>query len=375
MLIKTALLNFRRYNVVLAQLIVPVGLIGVFVTIAKVSVPKNVLPLLPMTLEPYRDVKPVIIISDNTLKTDRIARTVVEKFKEMVNETGGELMEVMDLPRYIEALPVNSMLGFNRRHLFGLRAEKGKLTAMFNNEYYHTMPLSLNYLFNAYAKSLNFRYGISVTNYPLPLSAVSKFDLMGPTKNMGMWLIMALGFAIAFMSSFYITLVVKERVTRFKLLQLVSGVNLWIYWLTTFFFDYFTYAAIVCTMLTTLFLYDEEGFNTFDEIARMGMLFAVFIWAVLPWIYCLSTIFESPTAGFVWVFQIALFFDTALHLMLFALRDPTFYLPEQADLLTKICYIVPFFAIMNGLYNMNNLNQYIPVSGKSVLYICTLICI
>lgn len=361
MFIKKTLLNFRRYNVLLAQLIVPTAMIGIFVTIARSAVPLMELPVLPMTLEPYRAVDPVIILSDNTLKTDTVFRSIAQQFRKLVNESGADLMEVMDVPKYIESLPVNSMLGFNRRHIFGMRVDGEKLVAMFNNEYYHTMPLSLNFVYNAYAKALNWRFDISITSHPLPLSAVSRFDLMGSWANMGFWLVSALGFAMTFMSSFYITLVVKERVTRFKLMQLVSGVNLWIYWLTTFLFDYATFAFIVVTMLATMFLYDEEGFNTVAEIWRMGMLFACFIWAVLPWIYCMSMMFESPTTGFLFVFQLALYFGNTLHYILLALKNPSFNMPEKADFLTKLCYIVPFFTVMNGLNNINNLNQFIPV--------------
>lgn len=361
MFIKKTLLNFRRHTVLLCQLIVPPILLAIFVLIARTAVPKSVLPALPMTLDPYRKVNPVIVLSDNTMKTHRVFRNIGYQFKLLVNKSRAELMEVLDMPRYIESLPINSMIGFNKRHIFGLRVTGEKLIAMFNNEYYHTMPLSLNFLYNAYTKSLNWRFSISITSHPLPLSAVSKFDLMASYANMGFWVVLAMGFAMGFMSAFYITLVVKERVTRFKLLQLVSGVNLWIYWFTTFLFDYATFAFNVTTMLGTLFLYNEDGFNTLPEVMRMAMLFACFIWAILPWIYCLSLMFDSPTTGFLCVFQLAMFFGNSLHFLMNALRSPSLNMPEKADFLMKLCYIVPFFTIINGLSNINNLNQFIPV--------------
>lgn len=323
-----------------------------------------------MTLEPYEadGTKPVVVISDNTLKSDKMYRSIVKHFKKMVNESGAELMEVFDMPKYIEALPVNSMLTFNRRNIFGLRVDGDKLVALFNNEFYHSMPLSLNFLFNAYAKAVDPETQIVLTSYPLPMSSVSTFDLLGSYKNTGFFLILAVGFATAFMSSFYITLVVKERVTRFKLLQLMSGVNLFIYWITSFIFDYFTFALMVFVMVTTLFLHDQEGFNTVSEMMRLVLLYAAFIWAVLPWIYCLSMFFNSPTTGFLFVFQLALYFGNTMYFILLALRSPSFAMPEKADMLTKICYIVPFFALMNGLNNVNSLNYYIPVSHCGSFY-------
>lgn len=363
MFMKKTLLNFRRYNVLIAQVLVPVFLIGLFVVIAKGAVPIMQLPELPMSLEVYKD--PVVILSDNTLKTDTLYRNIAAQFRKLINSSNADLMEVMDLSKYIETLPINSMQGFNKRHVFGLRVDGDKLVAMFNNEYYHTLPLSLNYLFNAYAKALNFRYSIHIDFFPLPMSTVSKFDLMSSMgSNMGFWLITALGFAITFMSSFYITLCVKERVSRFKLLQLVSGVNLWIYWLTTFLFDYLTFACIVGIMLGSMFLYDEDGFNTLSEVLRMAMLFACFIFAVLPWIYCMSMLFDSPTTGFLFVFQFAMYFGNTVHYLLMALRNPSMDMPAKADLIARICHIVPFFAIINGLNNMNQLNQFLPVSGE-----------
>lgn len=315
-----------------------------------------------------------MIISDNTLKTDVLYRSIADEFKKLVNESGAELLEVFDLPKYIEALPVNSMLNFNLRNVFGIRVDGERLVALFNNEFYHSMPLSLNYLFNAYAKALNPESEIVLTTYPLPMSSVSTFDLLGSYKNTGFFLILALGFATAFMSSFYITLVVKERVTRFKLLQLMSGVNLFIYWITSFLFDYFTFALMVFVMVTTLFLHDNEGFNEISEMLRLVLLYAAFIWAVLPWIYCLSTFFDSPTTGFLFVFQLALYFGNTMYFVLLALRSPSFDMPEKAEMLTKLCYIVPFFAIMNGLNNVNSLNYFIPVSHCVSFYQAHALC-
>ena len=364
MFIKKTLLNFRRYNVVVAQILVPTALIALFVSIARTSVPNNTLPALPIDLEPYKHLNPVVILSDLTLEKDKLGRRVAMQFRKLINGSGAEIMEVLDVARYIESLPINSMLGFNKKHIFGLRVMNNQMTAMFNNEYYHTIPLSLNFLFNAYIKTMNWRYGISITNHPLPMSSVSKFDLLSTWANMGFWLVSAIGFAITFMSSFYITLVVKERVTRFKLLQMVSGVNLWIYWITTFIFDYITFAFIVAVMLGTLFIYDEEGFNTPEQILRMGIIFACFIWAVLPWIYCFSLMFESPTTGFLFIFQLAMYFGNTMHYIILALKNPSFDMPEKADFLVKLCYVVPFFTIMNALNNINSLNNFIPVSGS-----------
>lgn len=366
-IVKKCLLAMHRYPVVVAQIIVPSLIVALFVVFMKSTLPALQLPALPMTLKPYLDRHPVVIISDNTQRSDSSERDILYHYKKLVNATGGaEIMEVMDVNKFIEGLPVNSMLGFNKHHIFGIRVEAGTLYALFNNEYYHTMPLSLNYLYNAYAKSLNcgFEIEIAVTNFPLPLSSVSKFDLLATGMNMGFQLVSAMGFAIAFMSSFYIVMSVRERVTRFKLLQLVSGVDLWTYWLTTFLHDYVTFSFVVLTMLGTLCLYDEDGFNSAPEIFRMGLMYLFYIWAVLPWIYNLSMFFETGTGGFVFVFQLAIWGGNSLHYIVLALRNPSMDMPEKAELLKRVFWICPFFTIVNGLNNLNNLNQYGPVSEE-----------
>lgn len=83
---------------------------------------------------------------------------------------------------------------------------------------------------------------------------------------MGFQIAMELGYGMAFVASFYILFYIRERVTKSKHLQFVSGVNVFAFWGTSFVVDLFTYIVTVCAILITLVALQEDGFSTADEI-------------------------------------------------------------------------------------------------------------
>lgn len=366
MFYKKYLQNWRRINVVLAQILVPTLMIAGFMFGGRFLVGNKNQPALQMSVEPYLRQDPIIMLADQTISTHNLSREIVKQYKKLVTDAGAQLMEVYDINGYIEAMPPSGMATFNKRHIFGARIAEGPrariLTAMFNNEYYHTAPASLNMLFNAYVKALGCtRCTISVTNWPLPYTSVSNVNQLSRGGTVGFHLVSAMGYAITFAAAFYITTCIKERTSRSKLLQLISGVNFWIYWLTSFIWDYMSFFLISSIILFTMAMYEEHGWTTWDDVFRMTVLFMGFIFALLPWLYITSLVYSTPTAGYIFTFHLGLFFGNALHYVIMALR--WMGMPRDANLFTAICIIVPFFAFVNGLNNLNNLNSYLPVSG------------
>lgn len=365
MLYKKYLQNRRRFNVVLAQILVPTLMIAGFMYGGRYLMGTRNQPPLPMSLDPYKRQDPIIMLADQTLSVNQLYRNIVKQYKKLVIDEGVQLMEVYDINRYIESMPPSGMSTFNKRHIFGAKIEGGSaarmLTAMFNNEYYHTAPASLNLLYNAYVKALGCeKCSILVTNWPLPFDTISNINQLSKGGTVGFHLVSAMGYAMTFAAAFYITSCIKERTTRAKLLQLVSGVNHWIYWLTNFFWDYISFFFISVIILFTMAVYEEHGWTTADDITRMTILFMCFIFALLPWLYITSLVYATPTAGYICTFQMGLFFGNALHYVIMALRWMN--MPRDANIFTAICIIVPFFAFVNGLNNLNNLNSYLPVS-------------
>lgn len=58
----------------------------------------------------------------------------------------------------------------------------------------------------------------------------------------------------------------KERVSRAKLLQFVSGVNVLIFWVTAIIWDYLTFIITSIVLVATLAVFQEDGWSTIPEL-------------------------------------------------------------------------------------------------------------
>lgn len=98
----------------------------------------------------------------------------------------------------------------NSQHLVGISNDDGSIIGWFNNQPYHTMPLSVNMIHNAMVKSkINSNYSISIINDPLPFLPSSRADKMKDGLNIGFQFTLYISFAMVFVSAFYVIFYIK----------------------------------------------------------------------------------------------------------------------------------------------------------------------
>lgn len=73
-------------------------------------------------------------------------------------------------------------------------------------------------------------------------------------------------FCMAFVSSFYILFYIRERATKAKHLQFVSGADVFIFWGISFLWDIFTFFVTALFTVITIAAIQLDGFNTFDDL-------------------------------------------------------------------------------------------------------------
>jgi ATP-binding cassette, subfamily A (ABC1), member 3 len=139
---------------------------------------------------------------------------------------------------------------------------------------------------------------MDITNKPLPFKPETRFHMLQAGNNLGFQLAFNLGFAMSFVAAFYIIVYIKERASKAKLLQYVSGVNVVVYWVTAFIWDYITFVVTALICLLTLLAFQESGWASFDELGRTFVVLLCFGWAVLPILYLASMMFSVPATGF-----------------------------------------------------------------------------
>lgn len=139
---------------------------------------------------------------------------------------------------------------------------------------------------------------MNLVNEPLPYAPKSKGEELISNNN-GFDVARYTSFSMCFVTAIFAVFYIKERVSRAKLLQLVSGVNKVTFWLTAFVIDYVIFVLISLLVIGALAACTIKGFNTFDELARTFVILVVFGFAAIPLNYICSFAFQVPSTGLV----------------------------------------------------------------------------
>lgn len=93
-------------------------------------------------------------------------------------------------------------------------------------------------------------------------------------------------------------MIVKERITKAKHLQFVSGVHFLTFWLANMMWDFINFLIPCAAILVTFLIFNEEGFTSGDQQGRFFLVFLLYGWAMLPLMYLFSFLFSIPATGF-----------------------------------------------------------------------------
>jgi ATP-binding cassette subfamily A (ABC1) protein 3 len=85
---------------------------------------------------------------------------------------------------------------------------------------------------------------------------------------MGFQIAFTLGFSMAFVSAFFTIFYVKERVSKAKHLQIVSGVEILTFWMSALVWDLLFCLIPLIGVIITFIAFQEEGFSTSTELGK-----------------------------------------------------------------------------------------------------------
>lgn len=266
----------------------------------------------------------------------------------------------------------------NTRYLVGLSHNGHSFIAWFNNQLFHTAPLSLNLLHNAILRSkLGDDHSIDVSNWPIPFRPESRIHLAMNGHDMGSQLAKYISFAMAFITAIYIMFYIRERASKAKLLQFISGVDASTFWLTSFLFDFATYILTSAVFYIMVLSFQEEHWSTFGELKPLFAVLTAFGLASLAITYVASFLFSNASYGFVTLaitsvftgknhflkaiiifekpfqYEKSVVTGTSFFKLIMIMLLPILKLEEMADRLKWIFLAFPHYALGNSLYNMN----------------------
>lgn len=313
MFIKRVLHTWRNKLVTLSQLFVPLFFtIMALIVIQTFPGPQDSPPL---TLTPDKFSEDTIVYSlahwaDNDSK--HLAHLYRHQLKNssskvlfLNNQTGYRTDP--DMMDYLFARGVNGLASYNRHFMVAAAIENAsdslvKTTAFFNNQAYHTPGMTLAVLANASLKYFtNMSYSMTTVNHPLPRTLNDKAQDELTKETTGFTISFNLMFGMSFLASSFVLFLVKERASKAKHIQFVSGVHSINFWMSTFCWDMINFLIPSLLIIAAFAAFDMKALVSDGRWLHMLLLFVLYGWAMLPFMYLLSFIFTVPSSGLVWL--------------------------------------------------------------------------
>lgn len=234
----------------------------------------------------------------------------------MNNELNNTLIELRteNMNNYYLKLATKNMIETYRKYIIGATINNNASIAWFNGQAYHSAPISLNLLHNTIIRTIfNDNYGINVINKPI----FDEYSAKSEDSNIGFYLATYTGLVMTVITSFWIILYIKVNIKCYsgirriitisfqecefnaKLIQFISGVNSYAYWISSFIWDYLNIMITEILMIVTLLLFNEDCYSTFTELYRLIVILLIFNFASIWLSFIISTFFTVPSNGFV----------------------------------------------------------------------------
>uniref|UniRef100_A0A7N5JC34 ATP-binding cassette sub-family A member 17-like n=1 Tax=Ailuropoda melanoleuca TaxID=9646 RepID=A0A7N5JC34_AILME len=300
MFLKRVTFSWRNWMLMLTiQVLAPLGITIFSLAFLNLERRMDEVPL-ELTLKTYGQTIVPFYISPNS----RLGPRLSEYFTNMLVSEEQIPLETLSKSEALANRAEEEPEGFDYKYVVAASFEDSgnhtTVTALFNNQAYHSPAVALALVDNFLFKLLSgARASITVINHPQPRSALEVSEdilYQGPKAH---FLIINLLFGIAFLSSSFSILTVKERSTKAKHIQFTSGIYVATFWLSALLWDLIT-SLVNSLLLLVVFLYhQEEAFTHQASVPAVMLAFALYSWASIPLIYLSSFCFRYEGGAFV----------------------------------------------------------------------------
>ncbi|CAM1313391.1 ABCA3 (predicted) [Pycnogonum litorale] len=365
--VKRAMHTLRYKLLTLSQFLLPIIMIIIALVIVKTMPKIDDKPALTLDLKPF---KSSVITGADLSPSSQETEQLLDKYKELFD--GKDVFRRINTTTekgyedYLSASAKKDISNFNLHWIIGMIVSDNAttniphLTATFNNQPYHAAPISLAAAHNAILRYFTGGndYHLTVINHPLPrtadVKALQESSQGRDSYQLAQFIIMG----ICFLAASFIVFLVKERSTKAKHLQVVSGVNLITFWLTTFVWDFINF--IVPSIITVLMFvaFKTDGF---DQPIMQGQLILLMVLtgiAILPMVYALSFFFDVAAKAYARVCLFMVLVGIATLLTVVILEIPQIGKEDLAKTLDWIFSLLPMYCLGRSVYELNQNYQY-----------------
>nr|XP_021553674.1 ATP-binding cassette sub-family A member 3-like [Neomonachus schauinslandi] len=304
MFLKRVTYSWRNWMLMLTiQVLAPLAITIFSLAFLNLETLMDEVPL-ELTLKTYRQTIVPFYISPNS----RLGPQLSEHFTNMlVAEEQIPLETLSSVEDLLLQKAEEEPEGFDYKYVLAASFEDlgnhTTVTALFNNQAYHSPAVALALMDNFLFKLLSgARASITVVNHPQPRSALEASEDILHQGLKAHFLIINLLFGMAFLSSSFSILTVKERSTKAKHVQFASGVYVATFWLSALLWDLVTslVPSLLLLLRAVVFLYHkEEAFTHEDNVPAFILALMLYSWATILFIYLTSFCFHYKGSAFV----------------------------------------------------------------------------
>jgi ATP-binding cassette subfamily A (ABC1) protein 3 len=157
------------------------------------------------------------------------------------------------------------------------------------------VPIAQNILSNMQFRNLSRNSASKITTAVRPFDWTRRERMVFENVN-GIFAAITCALAMCFVPGSYCVFLVKERETKSKHLQFISGVGMLPYWAANFVWDYFCFVLVSSLMALILLAYGNANFvgSNFPVIWINFFLCGL---AIIPFTYCCSFLFTSHSTS------------------------------------------------------------------------------
>ncbi|KAG8513504.1 LOW QUALITY PROTEIN: ATP-binding cassette sub-family A member 3 [Galemys pyrenaicus] len=293
MFLKRVMYSWRNWKLLLLQIL---ALLGSFAFLSKAEIFSQSTHnerARQMDLRQYGQTIVPLSISGNsniTLIFLQHLKSILESEKQTLKEVQGDLIKyLMDNEDCIHLCIV----------AFSIEEKQSQITvtALFNNQAYHSPALSLAMVDNILFKAVSGPdASLTIFNKPQPRFPDKEYHL---TMVNGHQVAVNIHFGMAILISGFCLLTVTERVSKAKHIQFMSGVPVLVYWLSALLWDFIIFFIACCLFLGVLKFCELDLYVTDYRFLDTMLILMLYGWSAIPLMYLLSFLFTISSSAYI----------------------------------------------------------------------------
>ncbi|NXD28137.1 ABCA3 protein, partial [Spelaeornis formosus] len=374
MFMKRAMYSWRNWKMVAAQFLVPLIFTAFALIVAKTFPGPRDSSQLRLTLEPYGHTVVPFSVSGAAALPQRLA----EQYAQLLAAQRQAPLEVLGgLQEYLISRASEEGGAFNEHYIaaaaFEQAGNRTLLTALFNNQAYHSPATALMLADNAILRLLaGPNASIIVTNYPQPRNITEKAKDQLMEGQTGFAIAINLLYGMASLASTFALLLVSERAIKAKHVQFVSGVYVVNFWLSALLWDIINFLIPCALMLVIFQAFDVQAFTQDSHLVDVMLIFLLYGWAIIPLMYLLSFFFSVAATAYTRLTIFNILSGTATFLAVTIMSIPELGLVDLSKTLDKVFLVLPNYCLGQCISDFYQNYEFIQFCTSSVeaIFIC-----